>query len=103
MIFQKAGKQWGAYAYKPENDTLRVPTKSVALAAPVETLTIDLNDVRDSSATLNLSWEKTRVPVKIDVDIVAALVPQIEAAMAVPGDKNPTRRPRCSTSTTTST
>ncbi|MFM9954510.1 MAG: DUF2911 domain-containing protein [Opitutaceae bacterium] len=89
VIFQKAGKQWGAYAYKPENDTLRVPTKSVVLAAPVETLTIDLNDVRDSSATLNLSWEKTRVPVKIDVDIVAALVPQIEAAMAVPGDKKP--------------
>jgi hypothetical protein len=88
VIFQKAGKQWGAYAYKPENDTLRVTTKSVALAAPVETLTIDFNDLRDSSATLNIVWDKTRVPVKIDVD-VSSLIPQIEAAMAAPGDKKP--------------
>jgi len=88
VIFQKAGKQWGAYAYKPENDTLRVTTKSIALTAPVETLTIDLNEVRDSSATLNIAWEKTRVPVKIDVD-VTSLIPQIEAAMAAPGDKKP--------------
>ncbi len=88
VIFQKAGKQWGAYAYKAENDTLRVTTKSVALAAPVETLTLDLNDVRDSSATLNIIWEKTRVSVKIDVD-VTSLVPQIEAAMAGAGEKKP--------------
>jgi len=89
VIFQKVGKQWGAYAYKPENDTLRVKTKSVALTAPVETLTIDLNDVRDTSATLNITWAKTRVPVKIDVDVVTTLVPQIEAAMAGTGDKKP--------------
>ena len=73
----------------PENDTLRVKTKSVALTAPVETLTIDLNDVRDTSATLNITWAKTRVPVKIDIDVVTALVPQIEAAMAGTGDKKP--------------
>jgi hypothetical protein len=89
VIFQKAGKQWGAYAYKPENDTLRIKTQSVALAAPVETLTLDLNDVRDTSATLNIIWAKTRVPVKIDVDVVSVLVPQIEAAMAAAGDKKP--------------
>jgi hypothetical protein len=88
VIFQKAGKQWGAYAYKPENDTLRVMTKSVALSQPVETLTLALDDLRDSSATLNISWDKTRVPVKIEVD-VRSLVPQIEAAMAAPGDKKP--------------
>ncbi len=89
VIFQKAGKQWGAYAYKAENDTLRVTTKSVALAAPVESLTIDFNDLRDSSATLAITWEKTRVPLKLEVDVVAALVPQIEAAMSGAGEKKP--------------
>jgi len=89
VIFQKAGKQWGAYAYKPENDTLRVTTKAVALAAPVETMMIEFDDLRDSSATLNISWEKIRVPVKIEVDVVTTLVPQIEAVMAAAGDKKP--------------
>lgn len=89
VIFQKAGKQWGAYAYKAENDTLRVTTRSVALAAPVESLTIDFDDLRDSSATLNITWEKTRVPLKLEVDVVATLVPQIEAAMSGAGEKKP--------------
>lgn len=88
VIFQKAGKQWGAYAYKAENDTLRVTVKSVALTAPVETLTIDLNDLRDNSATLNITWDKTRVPVKLEVD-VSSLIPQIEAVMAGAGEKKP--------------
>lgn len=88
VIFQKAGKQWGAYAYKPENDTLRVTTKSVALAAPVETLTFDINDIRDGSATINVLWDRTRVPLKLEVDITS-LIPQVEAAMAGPGEKKP--------------
>jgi hypothetical protein len=88
VIFQKAGKQWGAYAYKAENDTLRVTVKPVALPTPVETLTIDLNDLRDNSATLNITWDKTRVPVKLEVD-VSSLIPQIEAAMAGSGEKKP--------------
>jgi hypothetical protein len=87
-IFQKAGKQWGAYAYDEKNDTLRVKTKPVALAAPVESLTYEINDLRDSSATLSIVWEKTRVPLKIDVDL-SALVAQVEVVMAGEGTKKP--------------
>ena len=39
----------------------------MTLADPVETFTIDINDLRDDSATLNLVWEKTRVPVKLSL------------------------------------
>jgi hypothetical protein len=88
VILQKAGDQWGAYAYDPKNDVLRVTAKPVALTEPVETFTIDINDIRPDSATLDLTWEKTRVPVAIAVDVVGVLVPKIEAAMAAPG-KNP--------------
>jgi hypothetical protein len=66
-----------------------VTVKPVALAAAVETFTIDLNDLRDESATLNLSWANVRVPVAIKVDLVASLVPQIEAAMASDAAKKP--------------
>jgi len=79
----------GAYSYKQENDVARVTAKPVALATAVETLTIDFNDLRDESATLNIAWEKTRVPVKITVDVVATLVPQIESVMASAAPKKP--------------
>jgi Protein of unknown function (DUF2911) len=89
VILQKAGGQWGAYQYKEANDTLRVKTKPVALANPVETFTIDINDIRDESASLNLSWADWRVPVKLEVDVVSILVPQIEAVMASDSAKKP--------------
>jgi Flp pilus assembly protein TadD len=54
----------------------------------VESFTIDFNDLRDQSATLNLIWEKTRVPVKLEVDTAAVLQPKIEAAMASTGTKS---------------
>ena len=89
VILQKAGKQWGAYQYKQENDALRVTAKPVVLANPVETFTIDLNDIRDESATLNLIWADWRVPVKLEVDVVSIVVPQIEAVMASDSAKKP--------------
>jgi hypothetical protein len=89
VILQKAGKQWGAYAYKAENDTLRVKAKPVELATPFETFTIGIGDLRDESATLNLVWEKTRVPVTLEFDITSKLVAQIEAVMASDAAKKP--------------
>jgi hypothetical protein len=81
VIFNKVTGEWGAYSYKQENDALRVQVKPVALSQPTETFTIDLNDIRADAATLNLVWEKTRVPVKLQFDIVKDMVAQIEAAM----------------------
>jgi Protein of unknown function (DUF2911) len=87
VILQKAGDQWGAYAYDPKNDVLRVTARPVALADPVETFTIDINDIRTTTATLDLIWEKTRVPVTLSVDVVGILVPKIDKAMASSGKK----------------
>jgi hypothetical protein len=84
IIFQKLQKQWGAYTYDQKNDALRVTVTPTALAEHVETFTIDFNDIHNESATLNLIWEKTRVPVKIGMDLASILVPKIEAAMAGP-------------------
>ena len=89
VILQKAGKQWGAYAYKAENDTLRVKAKPVAVAVPMETFTIGINDIRDESATLNLVWADWRVPVKLEFNVVGTLVPQIDAVMASDAAEKP--------------
>jgi hypothetical protein len=87
VILQKAGNQWGAYAYDQKNDVLRVSATPVTLSDPVETFTIDVNDVHSDTATLELIWEKTRVPVKLGFDVAGILVPKIDAAMAAPGKK----------------
>jgi hypothetical protein len=77
------------FNYNQTNDLVRFKAVPVRLAEPVETFTIEVNDIRDDSAILNLVWEKTRVPVKLEVDLVSKLVPQIEAAMAAPGGRKP--------------
>ena len=54
----------------------------------IETFTIEFNHIRDESALLNLVWDKTVVPIHLEVDVASKLVPQIEAAMAAPGKKS---------------
>jgi len=89
VILNKISKQWGAYSYDQKDDVVRVKAKVMKLTEPVETFTIDINDIRDESATLNLSWEKTRIAVPFQVDVIGVVVPQIEAAMSAPGGKKP--------------
>jgi hypothetical protein len=82
VIFNRVVGEWGAYSYKAENDALRVKVKPVSLSQAVETFTIDINDIRTESATLNLAWEKTRVPVKLGVDVIKPVLAQIDEIMA---------------------
>lgn len=87
VILNKATKEWGAYAYDDKNDVMRVIVKPVALAQPVETFTISVNDVKGDSCVLSLAWEKTLVQVKISADVAAVIVPKIKEAMAAEGKK----------------
>ena len=91
IILNQDAKQWGAYTYDAKNDVVRVPAKIQRLAEPVETFTIDINDMRDDSASLVLAWENTRVAVRFEVDAVNAVVAQIDAALAT-GAKIPVNR-----------
>lgn len=87
VIIHQHKSQWGSYSYDAKNDVARVTAQPIALASPVESLAIGLNDLRDTSATLYLAWERTRVPLKLEVDTVGILRPQIEAAMQAGGKK----------------
>ncbi|MBI2511698.1 MAG: DUF2911 domain-containing protein [Opitutae bacterium] len=89
VIVHKNMSQWGSYAYDQKNDVARVTARVAALASPVETFSIWFNDVRDDSATLNFTWEKTHVVVPLSVDTVGMLAPQVEAAMASNAEKKP--------------
>ena len=87
IIFNKISAQWGAYTYNAKDDILRVKVKAAQLDQPLETLNISFNDLRDESATLNILWEKTRVSLKIQVEVTTKVVAQIDAAMAGIGKK----------------
>jgi len=89
VILNKVTGQWGAYSYDEKNDLVRVKAKPFALPLPVESFMITFNHLHEDSALLELAWESTLVPVKIEVDVVSTLVPQIEAAMAAPEGKKP--------------
>jgi hypothetical protein len=87
VIIHQHMSQWGSYSYDAKNDVARITAKTIALASPIESLAIGVNDLRDTSATLYIAWEKIRVPVKLEVDTVGILGPQIEAAMKAEGKK----------------
>ena len=65
IILQKPSKQWGAYSYDSKNDVVRVNAKAESLTEPVETFTIEFNNLLNESGTLDLAWGRVRVPVAI--------------------------------------
>ncbi len=81
VILNKVTGQWGSYSYDQKNDLVRVKTKPVHLAEAVETFLIDLNNIRDDSASLNLIWQNTLVPVALQFDVVPTVVQKIQEAM----------------------
>ncbi|MFA5265276.1 MAG: DUF2911 domain-containing protein [Opitutaceae bacterium] len=87
IIVYKDTSLWGAYGYDQKNDFARIKATPVKLAEPVETFTIDINDIRTESATLNLIWEKTKVPVRLEFDTISKTVAQLEETMAAQGEK----------------
>jgi hypothetical protein len=68
--------------YDEKTDLVRFKVTPVKLAEAIETFTIEFNHIRDESAVLNVVWEKTVVPIKLEIPLTDKLVPQIEAVMA---------------------
>jgi hypothetical protein len=86
IILNRNAGQWGAFSYDEAADVARVAVRPVRLSEPVETFEIGINDLRDGSATINLSWDRIRVPIPLTLDLTP-LLQQIDAAMAGDGRK----------------
>jgi hypothetical protein len=82
IIINKGAEQWGAFQYDEKADVARFKATPTTLGRSIDTFTIEFNQIRDESAYLNLVWEKTVVPIKMEIDLTDKLVPQIEAVMA---------------------
>lgn len=80
VIVLKDAKLQSAADYKQENDAARISVKPTTVPDVAETFTIAFTDVKGASATLNLLWEKTRVPIKLTTDDVEQVSKQLEAS-----------------------
>lgn len=87
VILSKGSQQWGAYSYKEADDLARFKVKPVTLKDKIETFTIQLVDVYQTTAKLQLAWENTSVSVNITTDVDSKVMASIEEAMA--GEKKP--------------
>ncbi len=78
-----------ALAYDASNEVARITAPSVNLSESIETFSIMINSLRDDSARIDLLWEHTVVPIRLTMDLVGTLTPQIEKAMAGDGANKP--------------
>jgi len=89
IILNTNSAQWGAYQYNEKADVTRFKVEPVTLSdTRIETFCIEFNHIKDESAVLTLVWDKTVVPIRLEVDVTSKVVPQIEAAMASPDKKD---------------
>jgi len=88
IIINKDAAQFGAFQYNQKDDLVRFKVAPMTLPdTHIETFTIEFNRIRDDTAVLNLVWDRTVVPIHLEMDVTGKLVPQIEAAMTAPGKK----------------
>jgi hypothetical protein len=82
IIFNSDAGQWGSFDYDESKDVLRVKTKPQWLADEQELLAYSFDPVTDNSATVNIRWEKVRVPFTVQVDVVGSALARAKKAVA---------------------
>lgn len=70
IIFSKNATSWGSYFYDEKEDALRVSVKTGPLSNLVERLTFDFSEQTENSAVVALTWEKLRIPFRIETDLI---------------------------------
>ncbi len=81
LILNKKADQWGAFNYAVADDLLRFDVQPRA-AAPLEWLRYSIDAKGESSATVQLAWEKIAVEFSIEVESEKILMAQIDDAIA---------------------
>lgn len=81
VIFNKVADQWGSYSYDVTKDALRVKVQPQS-GELKELVTFSFPVVSADAATLQLAWERVRVPLTIAVDTKANAMAGIRASVA---------------------
>jgi Protein of unknown function (DUF2911) len=81
MIFNKTAEQWGSYEYDQTKDALRVQVTPQS-GPNQELLAFSFPDVQNDKATVELAWEKVRVPFTIETNTNEQALAGIRKALA---------------------
>jgi len=81
VIINKGAENWGSYKYDEKSDIARIKVKPEQIGRSIETLTINIDDIRENSAVMALVWDKTKVPIKLEVNFEDKLLSDIKAVM----------------------
>jgi SHS2 domain-containing protein len=83
IIFNSDAGQWGSFTYDEKKDVLRVKAKPQTAADSQEWLIYTFDPVGETSAQVNLRWERLRVPFTVEVkDVKALTVEKMRATVA---------------------
>ncbi len=87
-IFNTVADQWGAFRYDSLHDALRVDVKPTFDNAIQERLTYSVHDHDTDKGYIKFAWEKARLYLRFQVDVLAAATNNIlDAIDAAPEDK----------------
>lgn len=70
IIFSKNSTSWGSFFYDPKEDALKVVTKTIKTNESVERLRYEFSEEKENSATINLYWEKLKIPFTVSTDLI---------------------------------
>jgi len=82
VIFNSDAGQWGSFDYSEAKDVLRVKAKPQWVDDSQELLGYSFDPVGDNAATVNIRWEKVRVPFTVQVDVVGTTLAKARKAVA---------------------
>lgn len=83
FIFNKDDGQWGSFTYDAAKDAIRVKAKPIWVAESAELLTFTVDPASETSATVNLRWEKLSVPFTVQVkDVVGSTMTRLRTYTA---------------------
>lgn len=74
----------GADGYDPGNDAVRIKVKPQSLSDKVENFTIDVNNLRNNSCTIDLSWDKTKISIPVSLNTDEKVFASIDKTMNGP-------------------
>ena len=81
IIFNKVNNEWGSFNYDVKQDALRVTVKPT-VGEFKETMTIDFDNVAETTTNIVIAWEKLRVPFTLDVgDLNARILTNFRRGM----------------------
>lgn len=83
IIINKNPNQGGTGNYKEEEDVARFTAKAHSMPMKVETFTIDLGTVTNTSASISIIWENTIVSFPIEVEIDEQVEASIKSSLTV--------------------